>query len=371
MYRLMQANSIIEFKNNVEVALGDILYDADTTTLWINNTVHTTVATGTFADERFANSSYWTALQLGIQAKGQWQRNTFYPVDSLAYDATEGLAGICIVEHTSPNTGSMRDDADNWVMLIDSGGGGGVPASSVSYDDTTSSLDVTNVQDAIDALDADLGSIDSTVSTLDSTVAGLVTSKGPSDATYLVRTAHEDLSSERIVTDGTHITWDWSATGIVKAVLKAASVTASQIADTTITYAKLATEAVASAAEILSNTANKLVSVSNLWDANVVYNLGNVSGTVTLDFNTHTNFRCVLTGNVTFANPTNLKSGQSFGLFITQDGTGGRTISFGTKWLPVGASAMTYNTAANKRNYISGQYDANGDIIAYSGGKLE
>ena len=46
------------------------------------------------------------------------------------------------------------------------------------------------------------------------------------------------------------------------------------------------------------------------------------ASTITLDFRTANNFSTTLTGNVTFANPSNISLGQSGVLFITQDGTG-------------------------------------------------
>ncbi len=156
IFRLMQAGSISTYANSTVVSPGEIIYDPIDGGLWFNNTEHTTEAIGGFVDERGANPTYWNGLQLGIQAKGQWQRETFYPLDSLAYDATEGLAGICIVAHTSPSTGSMRDDPDNWIFLVDSGGGGGIAATSVTFDDTGLTITGVNVQEGLAALDAAL-----------------------------------------------------------------------------------------------------------------------------------------------------------------------------------------------------------------------
>lgn len=43
------------------------------------------------------------------------------------------------------------------------------------------------------------------------------TTPAPADADYLVKTANATLTAERVVTDGTDITWDWSVAGVVKA----------------------------------------------------------------------------------------------------------------------------------------------------------
>ena len=177
-YKVLQAASISIYSTSLLVEPGQILYDPDGGgTLWINNTEHTTQSTGSFADERIANPTYWTGLSVGIQAKGQWQRETFYPLNCFAYDATEGLAGICIAEHTSPNTGSMRDtpEADNWIFLVDSGGGGGVPATSVSFDDTGLSITAVNVQAAIAAEDTRVGAVSASLAGTQTDVSNLQT----------------------------------------------------------------------------------------------------------------------------------------------------------------------------------------------------
>jgi hypothetical protein len=56
------------------------------------------------------------------------------------------------------------------------------------------------------------------------------------------------------------------------------------------------------------------------------------ASTTTLDLSQRNHFEITLTGSVTLANPTNINSGQSGVIKILQDGTGGRTIAFGTYW---------------------------------------
>jgi hypothetical protein len=107
----------------------------------------------------------------------------------------------------------------------------------------------------------------------------------------------------------------------------------------------------------------------DFWNAAIPFDLGNVSGTVTLDFNNGLNFKMTLTGNITLANPSNLKPGQTFGLYIVQDSTGGRTVSYDTQWLPIGVSSPVLYTTANKKNYLSGQR-LDSTSIAFYGGKV-
>ena len=82
--------------------------------------------------------------------------------------------------------------------------------------------------------------------------------------------------------------------------------------------------------------------------------LGNLAaGTHTLDFRTANNFSMTLTGNVTLANPSNISAGQSGGLFITQDGTGGRTAAFGSYWDFSDGTAPTLSTGVDAVDMIA------------------
>ena len=77
------------------------------------------------------------------------------------------------------------------------------------------------------------------------------------------------------------------------------------------------------------------------------------ASTITLDFRTANNFSTTLTGNVTFANPSNLAAGQSGILFVLQDGTGGRTAAFGSYWDFSDGTAPTLSTGVNAVDMIA------------------
>jgi hypothetical protein len=53
-----------------------------------------------------------------------------------------------------------------------------------------------------------------------------------------------------------------------------------------------------------------------------------------------------LAGNRTLANPTNHTAGQSGSIFITQDGTGSRTLAWGSYWDFTTGAAPTLTTTA-------------------------
>ena len=68
--------------------------------------------------------------------------------------------------------------------------------------------------------------------------------------------------------------------------------------------------------------------------------------TVTIDLADSNNFSCTMAHNITFANPTNAVAGQSGSIFLTQDGTGSRTGSWGANWDWAGGTAPTLTTTA-------------------------
>lgn len=69
--------------------------------------------------------------------------------------------------------------------------------------------------------------------------------------------------------------------------------------------------------------------------------------TITADFADSNNFSVTLGGNRTLANPSNLTAGQSGCIWITQDGTGSRTLAYGSQWDFTGGTAPTLTTTAN------------------------
>ena len=68
--------------------------------------------------------------------------------------------------------------------------------------------------------------------------------------------------------------------------------------------------------------------------------------TITPDFALANNFSVTLAGNRTLANPTNLTAGQSGSIFIVQDGTGSRTLAYGSFWDFTTGAAPTLTTTA-------------------------
>jgi hypothetical protein len=87
--------------------------------------------------------------------------------------------------------------------------------------------------------------------------------------------------------------------------------------------------------------------------------------TITPDFAVANNFSVTLGGNRTLANPTNVTAGQSGVIVITQDGTGSRTLAYGSNWKFAGGTDPTLTTAANAVDVLT-YYAASSTIIIAS-----
>ncbi len=85
---------------------------------------------------------------------------------------------------------------------------------------------------------------------------------------------------------------------------------------------------------------------------------------IALDGSTGINFTIgALTGPLGLANPTNMTTGQSGVIIIPQDATGGRVITYGSKWkFPGGVAAALLSTGANKIDMIGYIVLASGDL---------
>ena len=80
--------------------------------------------------------------------------------------------------------------------------------------------------------------------------------------------------------------------------------------------------------------------------------------TIATDASQGNTFSVTLGGNRTMANPTNPASGQKIVYRIRQDGTGSRTLSWGSAFRFAGGTAPTLTATANKTDYIGFVYHA-------------
>ena len=88
------------------------------------------------------------------------------------------------------------------------------------------------------------------------------------------------------------------------------------------------------------------------------------ASTITPDFATANNFSVTLGGNRTLANPTNLTAGQSGVITITQDGTGSRTLAYGSYFKFAAGAAPTLTTTASAVDVLAYYVESSTRITA-------
>jgi hypothetical protein len=86
--------------------------------------------------------------------------------------------------------------------------------------------------------------------------------------------------------------------------------------------------------------------------------------TITPDFAAANNFSLTIGGNRTLANPTNLTAGQSGVIVITQDGTGSRTLAYGSYFKFSNGTAPTLTTTASAVDVLAYYVESSTRITA-------
>lgn len=109
---------------------------------------------------------------------------------------------------------------------------------------------------------------------------------------------------------------------------------------------------------------NVSLSASNAWTKNQYTTPSPLTdgANIAVDASLSNNFYVTLGGNRTLDNPSNLADGMVINFHIEQDGTGSRTLAFGSKYKFSGGS-KTLSTAASARDLISCLYDSRDDIL--------
>lgn len=80
--------------------------------------------------------------------------------------------------------------------------------------------------------------------------------------------------------------------------------------------------------------------------------------TVTVDCDDGNTFAWTIGGNRTLANPTNPVGGQVISIVVKQDGTGGRTITYGAAWLFPNGTDNDPASGISEYSVITAQYSA-------------
>jgi hypothetical protein len=149
---------------------------------------------------------------------------------------------------------------------------------------------------------------------------------------------------------------------IVSTDYTAGSVGTTALAAGAVTYAKVDSASIATAAEFRAKTASNLLD-TNVWDAAATVALTDAA-TVAVDMSTGFNFTLTLGGNRTLGQPTNTKVGQSGFIRINQDGTGSRTLAYHADWKFGGGIDPTLTTTASATDILFYQVVASNFIYA-------
>ena len=88
------------------------------------------------------------------------------------------------------------------------------------------------------------------------------------------------------------------------------------------------------------------------------------ASSIATDLSLGNNFSVTLGGNRTLANPTNMTAGQSGVIVITQDGTGSRTLAYGSYWKFAGGTAPTLTTTASAVDVLAYYVESSTRITA-------
>lgn len=151
-----------------------------------------------------------------------------------------------------------------------------------------------------------------------------------------------------------------TATGVVELATDAETQTGTDTARA-ITPANL-TAKEATSGNYLANTADRILTTDIVWTSAAEVTLTDAA-TVAVDMNTFINAVVTLGGNRTLGSPTNEKVGQSGCIRIMQDGTGSRTLAYGTDWEFAGGSAPVLSTAAGTKDLLFYHVLATGSVF--------
>lgn len=98
---------------------GVLLVDVDTNEVYRCDVTHVSAASGSFADDRAANPTYWILATGNYQYRGEWETVTEYVAGDLVYEPDQYVYAVCLVSHTSSAAIRTDEALGNWLFIVD------------------------------------------------------------------------------------------------------------------------------------------------------------------------------------------------------------------------------------------------------------
>lgn len=110
------ANMTGVWQNSYAYSVGEAVVDSTSAVVYVCETAHISAGIPTtFAEDRAANSNYWSVYSSPARARGAWQSGVLYAVNDFVVSGSQ--YAVALTSHVSG--ASFAADAANWSILVD------------------------------------------------------------------------------------------------------------------------------------------------------------------------------------------------------------------------------------------------------------